>query len=86
MDSSSGSFRGDDRFQVLRRLGQGGYGTVYEVHDQARGERVALKTLQRLDADALFRFKKEFRLIADLSSPHLVALHELHADGEGCRR
>ena len=41
-------FRGTHRFAVIRRLGAGGMGVVYEAHDRMRDEIVALKTLRRL--------------------------------------
>ncbi|MGK3990480.1 serine/threonine-protein kinase [Sorangium sp. So ce136] len=72
-----------DRFQILRRLGAGGFGIVYEALDRERGERVALKTLARVSASALYRFKKEFRALADIAHDNLVRLHDLiGADGE----
>ncbi|WP_437928977.1 serine/threonine-protein kinase [Sorangium sp. So ce291] len=66
-----------DRFQILRRLGAGGFGIVYEALDRERGERVALKTLARENASALYRFKKEFRALADIAHDNLVRLHDL---------
>lgn len=77
---SSPEFPGTDRFDVRRRLGSGGMGVVYEAYDRDRSERVALKTLLRADASAIFRFKREFRTLADLTHPNLVSLYELHAD------
>ena len=70
------------RYRLVRRLGEGGFGVVYEAVDGERSEKVALKVLRRLDPDALYRFKKEFRLLADVSSRHLVSLHELFAEGD----
>ena len=66
-----------DRFELVRVLGHGGMGTVYEALDRERGTRVALKTLQHISADGLLRFKTEFRAVQDVHHPNLVALGEL---------
>ncbi len=52
-------------------------GVVYEVYDPKRGERVALKTMNRVDASMLYQFKQEFRALSDVVHPNLVRLHEL---------
>src|SRR5262245_3367868 len=68
-----------DRYQLQRRLGSGGMGVVYEAFDNERRTKVALKVMRSIDAAALYRFKKEFRVLADLNHPNVVALHELVA-------
>ena len=77
MTLDAGDFRGTDRFRVLRRLGSGGMGVVYATLDRDRDEVVALKTLRWTDASAIYRLKKEFRTLADIAHPNLVALYEL---------
>lgn len=72
------------RFTVEAELGRGGFGVVYQVTDAERREEVALKLLHRVSPAAVLRFKNEFRALADVTHPNLLALHELTVDGETC--
>jgi serine/threonine protein kinase len=74
-------FAGNLRFELVRRIGAGGIGLVYEATDRSYGTRVAVKTLQRLDGEALLRFKNEFRMLQGLHHPNLVRLGELFEEG-----
>src|SRR5262252_4250239 len=71
------AFPGTSRFEIVRQLGAGGSGVVYEAVDRERGATVAIKSLRKLDARALLGFKKEFRALQDLRHPNLVSLGEL---------
>ncbi len=75
--ASSAEFSGTERFRIVRKLGEGGMGVVYEADDLERGERVALKSIRDPTPEGLYRLKREFRLLAELRHPNLVALHEL---------
>jgi eukaryotic-like serine/threonine-protein kinase len=73
-----------ERYQVLRRIGAGGMGVVYEAEDRERGQKVALKTIISPDIEKVYQLKREFRVLADLSHPNLVALYDLVVDREAC--
>jgi len=73
-----------DRYEVLRRIGAGGMGVVYEAEDKERGQRVALKTISNPDLEQVYLLKREFRVLADLSHPNLVALYDLVVDAKAC--
>src|SRR3954471_23223545 len=72
-----------DRFEVRRKIAAGSFGVVYLAHDRQRGLEVALKVLREATTGAdLYRFKREFRGLADIVHPNLVTLHELHHMGD----
>jgi serine/threonine protein kinase len=71
-------------FRILREIGRGGMGVVYEADQISLGRRVALKVLpfaSTLDAKQLQRFQNEARAAASLEHPHIVPVH-----GIGCER
>ncbi len=59
-------------FELVRRLGAGGGGTVYEARDVVTGARVALKSMRDRRPASLLNFKREFRSLSELSHPNLV--------------
>jgi hypothetical protein len=75
--SLAGDFSGTDRFRIVRELGAGAMGVVYEAEDRATDSRVALKVLHRLDPEAIGRFKAEFRSLQTLAHAGVVAFGEL---------
>jgi serine/threonine protein kinase len=72
-----------DRFEILRRLGRGGMGVVYEAFDCSWGSRVALKTMSRLGGIGAQRLKHEFRALSGIHHPNLIVLHELFGENSG---
>jgi eukaryotic-like serine/threonine-protein kinase len=67
------------RFRIIRRLGQGAFGTVFLAHDPRLDRNVALKIPRQsmLDDDReARRFLREARAAAQLSHPHVVSVHE----------
>jgi serine/threonine protein kinase len=65
------------RYQLGRKLGAGAMGEVFAARHLDTHEEVALKTLTATTATRLYRFKREFRALADVSHRNLIRLHEL---------
>jgi serine/threonine protein kinase len=75
---SGGRQLGD--FRIIRELGRGGMGTVYEAEQLSMGRRVALKVLPfaALAQDkSLQRFRNEVRAAAALDHPHIVSVYSV---------
>lgn len=70
-------------FRLLRRIGSGGMGVVYEAEQISLARRVALKVLPNastLDPRRIERFQREARAAASLDHPHLVPVHAVGLD------
>ena len=66
----------DGRYRVVRVIGVGGTGIVYEVEHNLTGQHLALKTL--LDPAQAPRLEQEARALARLKSRHVVKVVERH--------
>src|SRR5690242_16803548 len=70
------------RYRLLRRLGTGGFGTVWMSHDERLDRDVAVKVLDR-DRVVGGRFEREARVAARLTHPGIVTLYEAAVDDDG---
>ncbi|MDE3063998.1 MAG: serine/threonine protein kinase, partial [Acidobacteriota bacterium] len=73
-------------YRVVRKLGEGGMGIVYEAEDLRLGRTVAIKLLQRLiseNAEMRARFLREARAASALDHPNLCTIHASEETPEG---
>ena len=73
-----------ERYELRELLGRGGMATVYLAHDRKHLRTVALKVL-RAELTATLgaeRFLKEIQIVAQLTHPHILPLHDSGEAGE----
>ena len=79
-----GSLGPKGRYRLVRRIGVGGVGEVWEADDTVLGRRVALKVLVQELADdprATRRFVREARATAKLTHPNVTRVYDFDRDG-----
>src|SRR5947208_2982192 len=72
------------RYRLVRRLGSGGFGTVWLAHDERLDRPVAVKRIPTADAEQAERARREAMAAARLGHPGIVALYESGTDDAAC--
>jgi serine/threonine-protein kinase len=74
------------RFQIVRKLGDGGMGEVFQAEQQPMGRLVALKILRAALADdpqQVERFKREAQAASRLTHPNTIIVHDFGQGQDG---
>ncbi|MFT7464129.1 MAG: serine/threonine protein kinase [Pseudohongiellaceae bacterium] len=74
-----------DGYRVIRQIGRGGMGVVYEAEQLSLGRPVALKVMPPAtmrNAKAADRFRREATAVARLHHPRIVAVHSFNTTAE----
>ncbi|MEO8561884.1 MAG: protein kinase [bacterium] len=70
----------DPTYEILREIGSGGTSVVYLARERATGQEVAIKLIRAKyleDEEALARFSREARFVAQLNHPNVVGVREV---------
>ena len=74
----------ENRYRVIKELGSGGMGTVYEVERVTDGRHLALKALAGGgDAQARARFAREAQIVANVNHPNVVSIVDVDVAKSG---
>ncbi|WP_129630318.1 serine/threonine protein kinase [Candidatus Oscillochloris fontis] len=73
----------NQRYEIVRQVGQGGMGAVYEATDTRLGHRVAIKQTLVNDPQYAHAFEREARLLAFLQHPGLPRVTDHFSDADG---
>jgi Serine/threonine protein kinase len=76
----------NNRYQVERKIGEGGFGAVFEGTQLATGRSVALKILHPhsvADATVVARFRREAEACSQLRNPHTVTIYDFDQTEDG---
>ncbi len=65
------------RYKILDEVGRGAFGIVFAAHDPELDRSVALKLLHKQRAEDEERIVAEARAMARISSPHVIAVHDI---------
>jgi serine/threonine protein kinase len=80
----------DEKYCVVRRIGQGSMGTVYEASAVRTGRRVALKLidpdLSKENPEILQRFEVEAKALAALDTPHVIRVFDADVERSSGQR
>src|SRR6056297_1353218 len=74
------------RYTKLKKLGQGGMGTIYQAYDQVKDRVVAIKTISpkyKSSPDVKLRFKNEFLIMSKFQHPNTVKVFEYNLTNDG---
>jgi WD40 repeat protein/tRNA A-37 threonylcarbamoyl transferase component Bud32 len=71
-------------FDLIERIGMGGFGTVWKARDRKLDRIVAIKVPRQgsLDPTDVEKFLREARAAAQLNHPHIVSVHEVGREGD----
>jgi WD40 repeat protein/tetratricopeptide (TPR) repeat protein len=87
VESAAPALRQIGDYRMVRQIGRGGMGMVYEAEQLSLDRRVALKVLSPQsigDARALERFRREARSAARLHHTNIVPVFDVGQEGEVC--
>lgn len=73
----------DGKYHVVKRLGGGGMGEVFEAEHRTLAKRVAIKIVSKATGDAVERLRREALVIASIDHPNICQLYDVGTMPDG---
>ena len=67
-----------DNYDVIKQLGKGGYGKVYEVKNKKTNEIRACKHLSKLNMKNIEKFEREINILINSDHPNIIKIYEIY--------
>ena len=69
-----------NKYEIIKQIGKGAYGRVYQVKNKTTGEIRACKQLAKHNISNIIKFQREITILKKADHPNIIKLYEVYED------